>query len=58
LHCDGSIEGIHKVLLAGVPANRLKDRNRPFAMNPATNLIPDKQQIIDLAIYVQSLSKR
>jgi mono/diheme cytochrome c family protein len=58
LHCDGSVEGIRNVLVTGVSADKLKDKNRPFAMNPATNLIPDDRQIIDLAIYVESLSQR
>lgn len=58
LHCDGSIAGIRKVLVAGVPRTKLKDTSRPFGMNPATNLITDDQQITDLAVYTQSLSNQ
>ncbi len=58
IHCDGGIEGIRKVLISGVPRNKLVDSGRPFAMNSATNLIKDDQQISDLAIYVHSLSQK
>jgi mono/diheme cytochrome c family protein len=57
LHCDGSVEGIHKVLLNGVPKDQLKDPNRPFAMNPVTNLVPEEVDLKALAAYVESLSK-
>jgi len=58
LHCDGTVEGIRKVLVTGVPQNKLKDPNRPFQMNPATNLITDDSQLTDLAAYVQSLGRK
>ncbi len=58
LHCDGSIAGIRKVLVSGVPQNKIKDPSRPFAMDPATNLISDQKQLSDLAVYVQSLNKK
>ena len=56
-HCDGTIEGIHKVLLSGIPQNKMKDPTRTFDMNPATNLIQDEKSVIDLAIYIHSLSQ-
>lgn len=56
LHCDGSIEGIRKVLVTGVPRDKLKDPRRP-EMTPATELITDDQQLTDLAVYVRSLSQ-
>lgn len=58
LHCDGEIQGIRRVLVSGVPESKLKDPNRPFGMNTVKNLIPDDQQITDLAIYVHSLSQK
>lgn len=57
LHCDGSIEGIRQVLVEGVSRDQLKDPDRPHAMNPATNLVPDEKQIAALAAYVYSLSR-
>lgn len=57
LHGNGSIEAIRKVLISGVPKDKIKDSNRTFGMNPVTNLIPDDKQITDLAIYVHSLSQ-
>ncbi len=57
LHCDGSIEGIERVLRSGVPQSKLKDKSRPFAMNPVTRLIPDDQELRMLAAYVWSLSQ-
>jgi len=58
LHCDGTVEGIRKVLVTGVPQNKLKDANRPFPMNSATDLVTDDQQLTDLAAYVRSLSRK
>ena len=57
-HCDGSIAGIEKVLLSGVPLNKIKDQSRTSAMEPATNLIRDRKLVTDLAIYINSLSKK
>lgn len=57
LHCDGSIEGIKKVILAGVPKNKLKNKAYPFAMNAATNLASNDKDLADLAAYVHSLSQ-
>ena len=57
IHCDGGISGIRRVLVSGVPQSKVSDPNLPFAMNPATNLISDDQQLTDLAIYVHSLSQ-
>jgi len=57
LHCDGSVKGIRKVLVSGVPSNKLKDASRTLGMDPATDLIPDENQLTDLAIYVHSLSQ-
>ncbi|MCH8913660.1 MAG: redoxin family protein [Planctomycetes bacterium] len=57
LHCDGSIEGIEKVLRSGVPKRKLKDKTREFHMNPATDVITDDEQIRLLAVYVWSLSQ-
>ncbi len=57
LHCDGSIEGIKKVILAGVPQDKLKDPARPFPMRPATNLASNDEELADLAAYVHSLSR-
>lgn len=57
LHCDGSIEGIRKVLVTGVPRERMKKPDRLFSMNPATKLIPDQKQIDALAAYIWSLGK-
>lgn len=56
-HCNGSIEGIKKVILSGVPLNKLKDSTRSNHMKPAINLKTDKEQLNDLAIYVHSLSQ-
>lgn len=56
-HCDGTIDGIHKVLLSGVPENKVIDSRRNSAMNPATILIQDEKQVTDLAIYIHSLSQ-
>lgn len=57
LHCDGSIEGIKKIILSGVPLNKMKDPDRPWPMKPSTSLKTDKKQLQDLAIYVHSLSQ-
>jgi mono/diheme cytochrome c family protein len=54
IHCDGSVAGIRQVLVTGVPKDQMKDPSRPFAMNPATNLVSD---IDALAEYVASLSR-
>lgn len=56
-HCDGSIDGIRKVLVSGVPSSKVKDPNRNSGMNSATNLVPDDKDLTDLAIYVHSLSQ-
>ena len=56
-HCDGTIEGIHKILLSGIPQSKMKDPTRTFDMNPATNLIQDEKSVTDLAIYIHSLSQ-
>ncbi len=56
LHCDGSIDGIQKIILSGVPLNKLKDTSLTFPMRPATNLASDEQGLADLAAYVFSLS--
>ncbi len=56
-HCDGTIEGIHKILLSGIPQNKMKDTSRTFGMDPATNLIQDGKSVTDLAIYIHSLSQ-
>lgn len=58
LHCDGSVEGILRVIRSGIPKDKLKDPNRPFQMNPVTNLITDDTLIRDLAVYVHSLSQK
>ncbi len=55
-HCDGSVDGILAVLRSGVPRDKLKDKSRR-PMNPVTNLVPDEQQLRDLAAYVHSLSR-
>ena len=57
LHCDGSVEGIRSVIVSGVPRDKLKNPDRPFAMNPATNLIKDQKLIDALATYVHALSE-
>lgn len=57
LHGDGSMESIRKILVSGVPRNKLKEQSRPAPMDPATDLVPDKKQITDLAAYVKSLSQ-
>ena len=56
-HCDGSVEGILVVLERGVPKAELKDPARPFAMNPASVLVPDAEMRRSLAAYVWSLSQ-
>lgn len=58
LHCDGSVAGIRRVLVKGVPASKLKDPKRTFGMNPATNLLKTDEEIRDLAAYVYSLSRK
>lgn len=55
-HCDGSVDGIRGVLVVGVPQSSFKDPNRPFEMNPVTGL--SKEALIDLAVYVKSLSTK
>ncbi len=57
VNSDGSAEGIKAVLLAGVPKDQMKSRAWPLPMPPATVLIPQDQDIIALAAYVQSLSR-
>lgn len=56
-HCDGSIEGIKKVILSGVPLNKLKDSTRTIKMSAYKELKNDKKQLNDLAVYVHSLSQ-
>ena len=55
-HCDGSVEGILGVLRRGVKKGEMIDPARPFAMNPATNLIKSEDELLALAQYVWSLS--
>lgn len=55
LHCDGSIEGIKKVILAGVSTSKLKNPSFP-SMRASTSLVGQDEALADLAIYVQSLS--
>lgn len=57
LHCDGSIEGIKKVIMTGVPQNKMKDTSRPFPMRGARNLANNEKELADLAAYVHSLSR-
>ncbi len=56
-HCDGSVAGILAVLKSGVPREKLRDPNRPFAMNPVTRLVPDEEDLAALAAYVWTLSR-
>lgn len=56
-HCDGTVEGIKKVILSGVPLNKLKDSSRTFQMNAYKDFKTDKKQLNELAIYVHSLSQ-
>ena len=56
LHCDGSIEGIKKVILAGVSNNKLKNKSHPFPMRP-NRVLAGTQELTDLATYVHSLSQ-
>lgn len=56
LHCDGGLPGILQVLKTGVPKEKLKDPNRRFGMNPATQLVPDEEELKALVVYVHSLS--
>lgn len=58
LHCDGSIEGIKKVILTGVSEDKLKDKSRLFPMRPARNLASNEKELADLAAYVHSLSRK
>lgn len=55
IHCDGSLEGIRKVLESGVPRGKISNPDFPFAMAPATDSISDEKQLADLAVYVHSL---
>ncbi len=57
-HCDGTSNGIRKVLVSGISKADLHDKSRPHAMNPATNLITDDAAISALAEYVMSLGKQ
>lgn len=58
IHCDGSIEGIKRVILAGVSENKLKNKSYPFPMRPARNLASNEKELADLAAYVHSLSRK
>lgn len=55
-HCDGSVEGIRKVLVTGVPKEELHDTTRVFQMNTVKNLVPDEKMITALAHYVYAMS--
>lgn len=57
LHCDGTIEGIKKVILAGVSTNKLKNASFP-SMRATTSLIGQDEDLTDLAAYVHSLSAK
>lgn len=56
IHCDGSIEGIKKVILDGVPQNKVKNSSFP-SMRPTTNLVGNDEELTDLATYIHSLSQ-
>lgn len=58
LHCDGSVEGILEVIIAGVGKDKMIDKSRPFSMNPATNLIKDEKQLEALAAFVWNMSRQ
>ena len=56
IHCDGTLEGIKKVILSGVSQNKLKNASFP-SMPPTTNLVGNDEELTDLARYIQSLGQ-
>lgn len=58
IHCDGEIEGIKDVIVAGVDKEDFADSTRPFAMNPiGSRLELADEDLYALAAYVNSLSQ-
>lgn len=45
-----------QVLTQGIPKKNVKDKSRRYGMNPATNLIKNKEELKSLAEYVKSLN--
>jgi|GEM_PF-4778679 len=58
VQCDGTVEGIRKILIAGIPSSKFKNPDFPFDMDPATRFLKTDTEITDLAVYVKSLSKK
>jgi mono/diheme cytochrome c family protein len=55
IQCDGSVVGIRQILVSGIPKQQLSNPSLRFAMNPATNLVPESELTV-LAEYVKALS--
>lgn len=56
IHCDGSVEGIHDVIMHGIPREDIKNPKFKMKMSPVTKYITDEDTIHALAQYVHSLS--
>lgn len=58
VQCDGSVDGIRKILVAGISSSKFKNPDFEFDMRPATVSLTTDQEITDLAVYVKSLSEK
>lgn len=58
LHCDGSIEGIQRVILQGIPLDRLKNPARDSSMPAASEMELSEEHARLIATYIWVLGHR
>jgi mono/diheme cytochrome c family protein len=57
VHCDGTVEGIAKVINSGVPKDKLVNKSYPFNMRAASGMQLSEADVQALAAYVHSLGQ-
>ncbi len=57
LHCDGSIDGMKKVILAGVAKSAFKNQSRPDAMPAASQMGLSEADVEAIAAYLWMLGR-
>jgi mono/diheme cytochrome c family protein len=55
-HGDGLIKGIRAILVAGISKDQFVDSSYTMPMPPATQLVPDEEDLVALATYVKGRS--
>lgn len=58
LHSEGDLDGIRRTVWFGVSEEQIKDKSRPFEMNPGGGLDLDRDTLNAVAAYAWSLSNK